>query len=119
MRISDWSSDVCSSDLFAVHRDPHVLRRPLDQRLGGQDVLDLGGADAEGERAERTVRRGVAVAADDRHAGLGQPLLRPDDVDDALTDVVYREVRANRKSVVKGESGSVRVDLGGGRSIKK
>src|SRR3546814_2749217 len=93
MRISDWSSDVCSSDLFAVHRDPHVLRRPLDQRLGGQDVLDLGGADAEGERAERTVRRGVAVAADDRHAGLGQPLLRPDDVDDALTDVVYREVR--------------------------
>src|SRR3546814_14047118 len=48
---------------------------------------------SEGGRAERTVRRGVAVAADDRHAGLGQPLLRPDDVDDALTDVVYREVR--------------------------
>jgi hypothetical protein len=47
-------------------------------------VLDLGGADAEGERAERAVRRGVAVAADDGHPRLGEPELRPDDVDDPL-----------------------------------
>ena len=36
------------------------------------------------KRAERAVRRGVAVAADDRHPGLGEPELRADDVDDAL-----------------------------------
>ena len=55
-------------------------------------VLDLGGADAEGERAHRAMRGGVAVAADDGHAGLAQALLRPDDVDDALVEAVDREI---------------------------
>src|SRR3546814_10260620 len=39
MRISDWSSDVCSSDLFCVVRlclqPPHWLRRPLVVRSCG------------------------------------------------------------------------------------
>ena len=56
----------------------------LRQRLGGQHVLDLAGADAERQRPEGAVGRGVAVAADDGHARLGQTLLRADDVDDAL-----------------------------------
>jgi hypothetical protein len=47
-------------------------------------VLDLGRADAEGQRAEGAMRRGVAVAADDGHARQGEALLRPDDVHDAL-----------------------------------
>ncbi len=66
--------------------DAHLagLRPVLEQALGRQHVLDLAGADAEGQRAERAVRRGVAVAADDGHARLGQPQLRADDVDDAL-----------------------------------
>ena len=76
----------------AVDLDQHVLGVRLDQRLGRQHVLDLGGADAEGERAQRAVRRGVAVAADDRHAGLRQALLRADDVDDALVEAVDREI---------------------------
>ncbi len=50
-------------------------------------MLDLAGADAEGQRAERTVRCGVRVAADDRHAGLRDAELRSDDVDDALAAV--------------------------------
>ncbi len=41
------------------------------------------------ERAERAVRRRVAVAADDRHAGLGEALLRTDDVDDALARITH------------------------------
>ena len=41
-----------------------------------------------GQRAESAVRRGVAVAADDGHAGQGKALLGADDVDDALADVV-------------------------------
>ena len=47
-------------------------------------MLDLAGADAEGERAKRAMRRGVAVAADQGRAGQGEALLRPDDMDDAL-----------------------------------
>jgi hypothetical protein len=50
---------------------------------GGEDVLDLAGADAERQRAKRAVSRGVAVAADDGHARLGQAQFRADDMDDA------------------------------------
>ena len=42
-----------------------------------------------GQRAERAVRGGVAVAADDRRARQREALLRPDDVDDALTLVEF------------------------------
>ncbi len=52
-------------------------------------MLDLTGADAEGERAERAVGGGVTVTADDRHARLGQAQLRAHDVDDALAGVVH------------------------------
>src|SRR6185312_15870486 len=68
----------------ALVADPHRLRTRLDERLRGEDVLDLARADAEGERPERAVRGGVAVAADDRHARLRDAELRPDHVDDAL-----------------------------------
>ena len=50
-------------------------------------MLDLAGADAVRQRAEGAVGRGVAVAADDRHARQREALLRPDDVDDALAAV--------------------------------
>ena len=70
--------------------DRHGLEPAQRQGLGGQHVLHLGGADAEGERAERAVGRGVAVAADDGHARLGQPELRADDVHDALLGVAHR-----------------------------
>ncbi len=65
--------------------DAHLAgsRPRLQQALAGEDVLDLARADAEGQRAEGTVRRGVAVATDDRHPGLRQPEFRPDDMDDA------------------------------------
>ena len=76
----------------AVHRDAHVLGPLEDQGLGRQHVLDLGGADAHGEGAEGAVGRGVAVAADDGGAGLGQSLLGPDDMHDALADIVHRHV---------------------------
>ena len=74
----------------AVDGDGHRLGLGLHQRLGGEHVLDLRGADAERDRAERAVGAGVAVAADDRHAGLGQAELRADDVHDALLDVAER-----------------------------
>src|SRR3546814_2811372 len=40
MRISDWSSDVCSSDLFAHKDDPDV---PLGEVLGAfAELIDAG-----------------------------------------------------------------------------
>ena len=76
----------------------------LEQRLGGEDHLDLAGPDAERQRAERPVRGRVRVAADDRHAGLGEPQLRPDDVDDALGVAAERVDR-------DAELGAVRLEL--------
>src|SRR3546814_11266885 len=42
MRISDWSSDVCSSDLFAQIRQPRIgagpNEHPLDRRAGDPDA---------------------------------------------------------------------------------
>ena len=64
--------------------DPHRLRLGLRERLRGEHVLDLARADPERQRAERAVRGRVRVAADDRHARLGDAELGPDDVDDPL-----------------------------------
>ena len=86
----DGENDVLGGDAGrkrAVDLDPHVPGLGLDQRLGREHMLDLGGADAVGERAEGAVGRGVAVAADDRRPRQGETLLRPDDVDDALIRV--------------------------------
>src|SRR2546430_371356 len=48
------------------------------------NVAHLGGADAEGDRADGAVGRGVAVAARDRHAGLREAELGTDHVHNAL-----------------------------------
>ena len=72
----------------AFDADFQRLRLVLQERLRGQHVLDLAGADAEGQRAEGPVRGRVAVAADDRHARLRQSQFRPDHMDDALVAVV-------------------------------
>ena len=68
----------------AVDADLVGLRLALEQRLRREDHLDLARPDPERQRPERAVGRRVRVAADDRHAGLGQPELRADDVDDPL-----------------------------------
>ena len=93
MRADDGERDVLgrhAGGQLALDRDRHGLGPHLGQRLGGEHVLHLAGADAEGERAEGAVGGGVAVAAHDRHARLGPALLGPDDVDDALVGVAHR-----------------------------
>ncbi len=77
----------------------------LEQRLGGQHHLDLGRADAERQRPERAVGRGVRVAAHDGHARLRQAQLGPDDMDDAL---VVRAAGVDRDA----ELGAVALQLG-------
>src|SRR3546814_13690371 len=99
MRISDWSSDVCSSDLnaaalFRSSRSPYAnslgsLRRSLPRRRGRRPRSNW----------NRRNKRGRIFRAP-------HPQYDP-------------SCQTDRKSVVEGKSVSVRVDLGGRRIIKK
>src|SRR3546814_11073578 len=96
MRISDWSSDVCSSDL---------------QQAGIADgPAPAGTASALGGGLERD-RRQCGAAAGAEHAPLVQPRLQP-----PTGPAPGKRRGKDRKSVVEGKSVSVRVELGG-RSI--
>src|SRR3546814_14729008 len=100
MRISDWSSDVCSSDLST------------DTIPGLSKVV-----------ANATVyyeNQGFAIRLSDRYrdkyrgeysALFGQRQYR--------YTLPENQLDLDRKSVVEGKSVSVRVDLGGRRIIKK
>src|SRR3546814_13118656 len=100
MRISDWSSDVCSSDL---ELDDHgaVLRGDPGQSGKGDGRRLMSAAAINRRKAKLELRQARASDA----PGIA-----------ALVDRVYG---ADRKSVVSGKSGSVRVDLGGRRIHKK
>src|SRR3546814_11104396 len=103
MRISDWSSDVCSSELYMCQEGPAAVfeldhmgmpfsrteQGRIYQRTFGGQSKDYG----KGGQAART------CAASDR---IGHALVHTD-----------------RTRVVLGKSVYVRVDLGGARSIKK
>src|SRR3546814_11178726 len=110
MRISDWSSDVCSSDLqlradlvfvVIVNRDQCVADAEVGQQIGG-------GAGVLGADRRHTLqdvlraRRQIAKIADRRGDHVQVP-----------------GGNLDRKSVVQGKSVSVRVDLGGRGIIKK
>src|SRR3546814_11845087 len=91
MRISDWSSDVCSSDLIggkwdviheALSLNVALFRTTVSNEINSQDTID-----------------GVALQTGKKR-------------------VQGVELSADRTSVVKGKSVSVRVDLGGRRFIK-
>src|SRR3546814_17214316 len=92
MRISDWSSDVCSSDLFEHDLSFGVAIGRLFKRAAGQGLTQLG------------------------HLGG-----RTGEIDIDAVDLLHSgQLRGrDRKSVVEGKSVSVRVDLGGRRIIKK
>src|SRR3546814_3955860 len=111
MRISDWSSDVCSSDLG---HEEDVPEPRLVQRV---ELPHDGRADADVHAAVRDRPYRRLECARDRAARRrqdhpperelhrpGRPRLRADQ---------------DRQSIVEGKSVSGRVNLGGRRSIKK
>src|SRR3546814_20197580 len=102
MRISDWSSDVCSSDL--ADRAPHLRHQPA--------VLGVRVLVGAGHLLGQPLGVQAPAFAVGGGAGLGT---EPGDVLELLRD---RDLQ-DRKSVVYGKSVSVRVDLGGRRIIKK
>jgi hypothetical protein len=73
------------------HIDCESLGLALQQALRGQYVADFGGADAEGESAERAVSRRVAVTANNGLAGLSKSEFGPDDVHDAAPAILEIE----------------------------
>src|SRR3546814_16724432 len=108
MRISDWSSDVCSSDLIEAVFG-HRLER---QRRHAEIAADRGPPacffqEVADERSGRRFSVGPGNADIARlGGGAGEQL-------DVAAD------RADRKSVVEGKSVYVRVGIGGRRVIKK
>src|SRR3546814_11912021 len=109
MRISDWSSDVCSSDLWIeagrllLNEQPQTrTRHPV---VAG-DRIEL---DAEPERDETIEAQDIPIEVvhlDKSIAIINKPpglTVHPGD----------------RKSVVSGKSVSVRVDIGGRSNLKK
>src|SRR3546814_13069605 len=100
MRISDWSSDVCSSDLSTKWVE---------------DTLDLTGVRGTpaptGDDEVEKVERNVDVEVNGKRFAV--KLFVPAD------QIAVAGPGGDRKSVVSGKSVSGRVDLGGRRVIKK
>jgi hypothetical protein len=71
-------------------------------------MFDFRGADAISERTEGAVGRGMAVAADQRHAGQRETLLRPDDVNDALALIELVVIFEIKELRVLGEISDLR-----------
>ena len=77
-------------------------------------MLDFSCPDAKGQCAERAVGRGMAVAANQREAGLRESQFRSDDVEDALVLVADVEQRYAKLPAVDTEL----IDLPGGDGIE-
>src|SRR3546814_16043795 len=139
MRISDWSSDVCSSDLrlavilgHAGNREDADLRAVATTAAGfGPELVvlkDIGGYERGRESGDvaRIMREALG------EAGIGDDAIetRLDEVEAArrplewgrdgdLVVLPVPELDADPNSVGVGKSVSVRVDRGGGRCFKK
>src|SRR3546814_20369202 len=96
MRISDWSSDVCSSDLYTGFAGLQY-ERALSDGVTGFGRIDYSYRSGFWWDVLNTLRE------PNRH----------------LLDASIGVRTGERKSVVEGTSVSVRVDLGGRRIIKK
>src|SRR3546814_14879778 len=108
MRISDWSSDVCSSDLKED-------RRPVGGEIVGGEPIAL--------HQHRIGRDGAHVRYEPAKMPGDLPVGRFVVLDRGRNAACFAQAvnldHLDRKSVVSGKSVSVRVDLGGRRIIKK
>src|SRR3546814_13926295 len=125
MRISDWSSDVCSSDLrdqrWAMARRLYPTVEQLRRETYARTSAQLR---AEGLRpAPMAPYRPSALVAAIERATDAEPYVRPGRRDEDQLERVEpqttHDADPDRKSVVWGKSVSVRVYLGGRRIIKK
>src|SRR3546814_16085641 len=120
MRISDWSSDVCSSDLPASRIEKAAA--PFDRPSARVLRESRGGVGGDGERArsDRDMGAGDADKIDHQRHGEDRAAAAYEaerEADDAARQTAKQIL--DRKSVVEGKSVSVRVDLGGRRIHNK
>src|SRR3546814_18803154 len=108
MRISDWSSDVCSSDLAlrVAAADRHRLRRAARPGAKAAPPAEARAPHAAMPATVRARLWGCRPRCKVRHA-------RWRGAAPASSD------RADRNSVEAGKRVYVRVDLGGGRNLKQ
>src|SRR3546814_20433005 len=104
MRISDWSSDMCSSDLVRILPD-RMLGRARPAPIVG--------------RAGWLVGRACAAHDKDGKRGLPRRRAQVRDQREIAAFVLRLIGNRDRKSVVMGKRVGVRVDIGGRRSVKK
>src|SRR3546814_13427760 len=125
VRSSGWSSDVCASDLTlptvvaAEGEGGDVGKLELDPRArreaaGVKDILAVEDVDAKTFAL-------IAIAHGDVHRGaVGQTASNVSRCIDGVGIAVSGlDARRDRTSVGSGKQGSVRVDAGGRRTIKK
>src|SRR3546814_13691232 len=107
MRISDWSSDVCSSDL-EITSVVHIHTPWLGGWAQTHRTLPIRYAASQGLTLSREIPPHI-----DRSRSAGDFILERLEHDPDLVAIL------DRKSVVEGKSVSVRVNLGGRRVFKK
>src|SRR3546814_15005394 len=107
MRISDWSSDVCSSDL------EHRILAAVE--AGRDAVAPLLGSNEAGARVKAVAAINHGLELNGGQEAAARLILRSSH----RTIAIQGFAGADRKSVVSGKSVSGRVDLGGRRIIKK
>src|SRR3546814_16192643 len=124
MRISDWSSDVCSSDLIDSFLDDGSTKEEWKMVVETKKILDPAiKLNATCVRVPVFVGHSEAVNIEfesELSAEQAMDILREAPgvrLIDKREDGGY--VTPDRRSVVWGKSGSVRVDTGGCRSYKK
>src|SRR3546814_17564769 len=113
MRISDWSSDVCSSDLIGVDgstMEANAALRTIVRRDNGETYREM--------LVRMAQESGIDTPTIDDLVRLdrnrkGKKLSNADWASKTDPDA------KDRKSVVWGKSVSGRIDIGGGRNIEK
>src|SRR3546814_14336052 len=120
MRISDWSSDVCSSDLMAMESSVEAVD------MSALDPAKIVALDIVSAEVRRNFRDYCARWATQppfyiMHDGILQVMVgRHRDLTEVSMDsTIYSVELPDRKSVVSGKSVSVCVVLGVRRTIKK
>src|SRR3546814_19142984 len=117
MRISDWSSDVCSSDRLGIDQFRQRVKivlvidevvRAIERVLDGSN-----GVHAASARRARPSSEATLVSTSRIRATRPSPNI----VAPATPGICWKLV--DRTTVASGKSVSLRVDLGGCRIIKK
>src|SRR3546814_19909602 len=114
MRISDWSSDVCSSDLTPL--SSKRARTGASELMLAVDAEGLSGAMIYSENCYDALSHKFDWSTLDTCGAFDQAAVHAADTTD-LTGLSKEAVYfpRDRKSVGEGKRGSERVNLGGGR----